>query len=180
MLRIGSGFSEGSMRRIMNNTLDTLTVNRKFDDVHAVQGADGTVAKNVGNTFVKGFGYKQLVVADTEPESDRLTFDEKLPKHAYYGGLLTVKTGIGAGQVYKIDSNYTIGTDNTDQQTVFRINRSINMFNPIPEVGDEIEVVANPQMIFSTDQATYNVSVVDGEDKARINLAFTFAMTIGT
>lgn len=184
LLKIEDGSAKGVIRRVTSNTMGELVVNRKFDDPSVIKGSKATVTKEVGNTFIKGFGYKILTVLEADESS--ITVDEILSSNSYFGGMLTIKTGAGKGQVYKISSNelidsisygaksklylemegsgsFTQGGSSSDTYDSI-VSRSLN---PIPEVGDQIEIVGKQFAYFEQVQdITYSKMSVS--DQGRI------------
>lgn len=184
LLKIEDGSAKGVIRRVTSNTMGELVINRKFDDPSVMKGAKASITKEVGNTFVKGFGYKVLSVLSADESS--ITVDAVLSDNSYFGGLLTIKTGAGKGQVYKISSNelidtvtsgatsklylemegsgsFTQGGDSMNEYSAI-VSRSLN---PIPEKGDQIEIVGK-QFAYFEQSKDVTYSRMSSTNKGRI------------
>jgi len=143
LVRIDSGNSKGAIRRITSNTYDRLTINRRFDVPSDVLGQSAVVSGKIGNTFVKGFGYRQVNILNTASSTtdDAIIIEDILPIHSYCGGQLTVKTGTGKNQTFTIAANDI----NSDNRTIIKV---IGKFSPKPEPNDKVEIIGLPQMLF--------------------------------
>ena len=157
MIYIESGKAAGQSREIMSNDLDTLVIGSRFPNISDVKGATAIISEKVGQTHVRGFGYRVFSVKSAT--NSTVTVESILPAHSYYNGLLTVKTGAGQGQVFRITSNVLVSNE-----TEFTID---GVFNPIPD--GQIEVFALSQVLHSQDSGLLT-AVQGGTGFATISL----------
>lgn len=147
MLYIENGKAKGQTRNIISNDMDTLVIGSRFPNLSDIKGSTAIVSEKVGQTQVKGFGYKVLSVDSAT--STTVKFNTLLPAYVYYNGLLTVKSGQGQSQVFRIANNIV----DTDYKSKFTID---GVFNPIP--NGQIEIYAHPQMLHSQDSGLVTAS----------------------
>ncbi|HCU99143.1 MAG TPA: hypothetical protein DGM69_07350 [Chloroflexi bacterium] len=149
MLYIETGKAKGQSRKILSNDLDTLVIGNRFPNISDVKGATAIISEKVGQTHVRGFGYRVFSVKLNSATDNTVTVESLIPEHAYYNGLLTVKTGAGQGQVFRIIKN-----EKVLNETKFTID---GIFNPKPD--GQIEVFAHSQMFHSDDSVQCRESI---------------------
>ena len=156
LIQILSGDGAGQTRRIVGNSASQIDTSRKWDELPVDSTA--IISKNIGNTFVRGFGYKKLSVsAATDTTFDTDTYDPA--EHAYRGGMLTISKGTGLAQSFRILDNTSLG-GGSSRWTIMA--PASEIFNPRLDTSSEVEVTALPQMVHEQRSST---TFVDGGTK---------------
>jgi hypothetical protein len=140
---ITSGEGSGQIRAIISNTATQITISRAWDTLPI--GANAIVAKNIGNTYIRGFGYNKFKV-DSASSTRVDVYNEQLPEFAYRGGILNVIRGTGISQSFEIRDNEIDDYDGdlSIDDSRIRINGT---FNPTPDTSSIVEVVAPAQLV---------------------------------
>jgi len=138
LLLITSGNARGQIRRVVSNQDTTITVSRRWDILPT--GSTYVVAHDIGNTFIRGYGYKKGIVKAVVG-TDRVRIDNYAPADfVYRGGLLTVSDGTGVGQFFRIRRSATVAGN-----SFFDI---VGDFDPVTVVdSSEIEVFMMRQVV---------------------------------
>ena len=82
MIYIESGKAAGQSREIMSNDLDTLVIGSRFPNISDVKGTTAIISEKVGQTHVRGFGYRVFSVKSAT--NSTVTVESILPAHSYY------------------------------------------------------------------------------------------------
>ena len=129
---ITAGVGIGQMRAVVSNTATVLTISRAWDILPV--SASATIAKKIGDTKIRGFGYvKFLVSAAASTYVDKAT--ATLTAYAYRGGILRVVSGTGESQAFEI-------ADNTTSRVTIN-----GTFSPTPNTTSYVEIEAPAQMV---------------------------------
>ena len=139
LVLITSGDGKDQMRRVISNSADKITVGRRWNILPT--GSTFTVARDIGNAFIRGWGYyKDIVKAAT---GTTFQINGYAPTdHVYRGGLMTVLSGTGVGQVKVIIDNIASGGN-----TLFTVS-STDQFSPtlVPD-NSIVEIFALSQVV---------------------------------
>jgi len=133
---------KGQVRRIVSSTTDSVTISRKWDILPV--GASAIASQNVGNSYIEGFGYRQLT-PDAYTGTTVDVYDTLIEAGAYIGGMLMIVSGTGQGQVFAIKTN-TMSALGGGGDLDSRITID-GTFLPIPDNTSRIEVVAKPIVV---------------------------------